>query len=142
MNKNRSVVIVRYNDAIDGVLCKERHFVGIDRRYIFPLSLFLIPARICSRIDMHCADVFGASVQQLRLCSNFGWSNALRFQFIYSLFSACCSVCACVFLSLLLVVHLVACQRSYAPSHSFILIFISLPALFVHVGNVIKYLVD
>lgn len=49
MDKNRSVVIVRHNDAIDGVLCKVRHFTGI--------ASFAKP---------HCCDVFGASVQQPR----------------------------------------------------------------------------
>lgn len=65
MSKNRSVVIVRHNDAIDGVLCKVRHFFGI------VLRLGIMSASRC----------FGASGQQPRLCSNFGWSNTLRFQF-------------------------------------------------------------
>lgn len=92
MNKNRSVVIVRHNDAIDGVLCKVRHFFGIVLRWHIGCSLtrsLSFYARIRC-IDMHWTDVFGASVQQLRLCSNFGWSTAFSFQFIYFCFGAVC----------------------------------------------------
>lgn len=43
--KNRSVVIVQHNDAIDGVLCKVRHFFGIDLRNKVCAAMFW---RVCA----------------------------------------------------------------------------------------------
>lgn len=130
MNKNRSVVIVRYNDAIDGVLCKERHFVGIDRRYIFIVSLSHIwdcgcHALICM-VPMFLARLFN-NYDCVRI---LGGRKRYAFSLFILFFSCCHSVCMCFFVflrSFSLVVHLAVCQCSYAPSRSFI----SVPALYI-----------
>lgn len=100
MNKNRSVVIVRYNDAIDGVLCKERHFV----RHRSPLHIrCLALSHRCCRICRahwytHIVPMFLA-----RLFNNFDCVRILggRMRYAFNLFIlfffSCNSVCMCFF---------------------------------------------
>lgn len=92
MNKNRSVVIVRYNDAIDGVLCKVRHFFGIVLRWhrspLFSLYLSMCVSRSSSFLLAFATLICIEPMFLARLSNNYDCVRILggRMRYAFNLF--------------------------------------------------------